>query len=308
MTEAMSRREIEDILSSIRKLVAHDPAGAFSPVPRAERDAQGLGKLVLTSALRVSEDPAPAAPERTPPTATAPEPEAEPDTAAAWPTEDMLTEHPSTPVARDNAFGHATLPDVESPASLLSRITRSAATPTPPAAPEAPIAAGSAGNIDAAPLTADQPETPPVDLAPLADHAAVVDVQDWLDDADIPLPVDAPSDQADTTAADTIADASDMVLEETLARLEAMLSGQSPLPESAPFAAEAPVMDAPEEPAASEPAPADDTAMIDEAMLYQLVANIVRQELQGELGEKITRAIRKLVRAEVARELQLRNQ
>jgi hypothetical protein len=201
-------------------------------------------------------------------------------------------------------FGHATLPDVESPASLLSRITRSAAAPTQPAPPEAPIAAGSAGNIDAAPLAADQPETPSVDLAPLADHAAVVDVQDWLDDADIPLPVDAPSDPADTTTAD----ASDMVLEETLARLEAMLSGQSAPPESTPFAAEAPVMDAPEEPAASEPAPADDTAMIDEAMLYQLVANIVRQELQGELGEKITRAIRKLVRAEVARELQLRNQ
>lgn len=308
MTEAMSRREIEDILSSIRKLVAHDPAGAFSPVPRTERDAQGLGKLVLTSALRVSEDPAPAAPEPTPPMATAPEPEAEPDSAAAWPTEYMLTEHPSTPVARDNAFGHPALSDVESPASLLSRITRSAAAPTPPAAPEAPIAAGSAGNIDAAPLAADQPETPPVDLAPLADHAAVVDVQDWLDDADIPLPVDAPSEQADVTAGDTSADASDMVLEETLARLEAMLSGQSALPESAPFVAEAPVMDAPDEPAASEPAPADDTAMIDEAMLYQLVANIVRQELQGELGEKITRAIRKLVRAEVARELQLRNQ
>ncbi len=89
----------------------------------------------------------------------------------------------------------------------------------------------------------------------------------------------------------------DSSLEATLARLEALLAGG---------ASEAVTPDEP----VGEDAPAADEAarepVIDETMLYQLVAHTVRQELQGELGEKITRNIRKLVRAEVARELALR--
>ncbi len=42
---------------------------------------------------------------------------------------------------------------------------------------------------------------------------------------------------------------------------------------------------------------------LDEASLRDLVAEIVREELQGALGERITRNVRKLVRAEVARAL-----
>lgn len=47
--------------------------------------------------------------------------------------------------------------------------------------------------------------------------------------------------------------------------------------------------------------------IIDEAMLYALVGDIVREELRGEMGEKLTHNIRKLVRAELARELHLRH-
>lgn len=90
----------------------------------------------------------------------------------------------------------------------------------------------------------------------------------------------------------------DSALEATLARLEAALSGK-PVPpaESAEATAPAEFPDA---------TAREGEQIIDEGMLYQLVAHIVRQELQGELGEKITRNIRKLVRQEVARELQLR--
>ncbi|CUX82807.1 hypothetical protein [Roseibaca calidilacus] len=64
-----------------------------------------------------------------------------------------------------------------------------------------------------------------------------------------------------------------------------------------------------EEALAIAPTKAPDPAetVIDEDALAEMVARIVRQELQGELGERITRNIRKLVRAEVARELQMRN-
>ena len=44
-------------------------------------------------------------------------------------------------------------------------------------------------------------------------------------------------------------------------------------------------------------------AVIDEAALREMVAEIVRQELVGALGERITRNVRKLVRREIHRAL-----
>jgi hypothetical protein len=44
-------------------------------------------------------------------------------------------------------------------------------------------------------------------------------------------------------------------------------------------------------------------AYIDEEMLRSMVTEIVRQELQGKLGERITRSVRKLVRQEIHRAL-----
>lgn len=46
-----------------------------------------------------------------------------------------------------------------------------------------------------------------------------------------------------------------------------------------------------------------DEALIDEESLRELVVEIVRQELQGALGQRITRNVRKLVRQEINRAL-----
>jgi hypothetical protein len=263
MTEAMSRREIEDILSSIRKLVTHDPARVAAParpVPKPD-----TGKLVLTSALRV---------------------------------DSAVTESSDGPVPEIHFPARASLPDDDA-ASLLARITRSVpreTVETPPA--PVTITVPPTDNIDAPPQSEAVVPPEPAEAAPLTEAPVL---QDWLDDADIPLdaapaPQTMPED-AEATEAPTLAEL-DPALEETLARLEAALSGQ-------PVEHAVASMDNTEA-TPTPPEATDDTPVIDEAMLYQLVANIVRQELQGELGEKITRAIRKLVRAEVARELQLR--
>lgn len=50
-------------------------------------------------------------------------------------------------------------------------------------------------------------------------------------------------------------------------------------------------------------APASPAAQIDEEQLREMVTEIVRTELQGELGERITRNVRKLVRREINRAL-----
>ncbi|MDU8944942.1 hypothetical protein [Ovoidimarina sediminis] len=111
-------------------------------------------------------------------------------------------------------------------------------------------------------------------------------------------------------------------------------------PKDAPAAPEAPIIEAapdpasatlrfrtdrPDEPARPEPAveavaPTQDTStdetaapdlveesIIDEEMLRDIVAEIVRQELQGELGERITRNVRKLVRREIHRAIMTRD-
>lgn len=51
----------------------------------------------------------------------------------------------------------------------------------------------------------------------------------------------------------------------------------------------------------------DEDVILDEAMLRDLIAQIVREELQGTLGERITRNVRKLVRSEIARALASRD-
>ncbi|MEX0350255.1 MAG: hypothetical protein AB3N15_12600 [Paracoccaceae bacterium] len=53
--------------------------------------------------------------------------------------------------------------------------------------------------------------------------------------------------------------------------------------------------------------PAANEAVLDEERLQKLVAEIVRQELQGVLGERITRNVRKLVRREIQRALTARD-
>ena len=52
---------------------------------------------------------------------------------------------------------------------------------------------------------------------------------------------------------------------------------------------------------------AADEAVLDEEALRELVGDIVRQELQGGLGERITRNVRKLVRREIQRALTEQN-
>jgi cell pole-organizing protein PopZ len=109
---------------------------------------------------------------------------------------------------------------------------------------------------------------------------------------------------------------------------EESLSGQShpvddaheePTPDTAP-----PVYSVPEEPVdqtgtmvgntASQRMPteiidADGTplAVLDEAALQEIVRQMIREELQGDLGERITRNVRKLVRAEINRALMARD-
>lgn len=227
MTEAMSRTEIEDVLSSIKRLVAQDMRRADNvsdgPEPLAPAAHATDGKLLLTDALRVDK-----------PVATA---------------SGLTSETQSEARADDNAQALASTAaqpiasNVDD--SLLARIARATSQPTAQPAP--------------ARFTQDARPSMP-------EHGPEV-TPDYL-----PEPIQSSIE--------------DKALEATLAQLETALAVGSQ----------------------HQPAIQDDgDLVIDEGMLNHMVTQIVRRELQGELGERITRNIRKLVRAEVARELQLRD-
>jgi phage-related baseplate assembly protein len=120
-------------------------------------------------------------------------------------------------------------------------------------------------------------------------------------------------------------------LEETIAELEAAVaaSGETwesetgddgPAPELAnvtafarraapeePESAAAAPPELPEAPVAAQIPSEPEEQVLDEETLRQIVAALVREELQGQLGERVTFQVRKLVRAEIARILDERD-
>jgi len=184
MTDRMSNIEIEDVLSSIRKLVSDDLRPGSLPVapPPAARPA--VPRLVLTQALRVHPDRAPGAPA---------------DDGLAG----RLAELESLMARQDHAFEDDSL-------DTLS------AAPEPRHPDEAPFVTD-AGD-EGAPLSWTEPTA--LRAAP--------------DGTDAPSPV------------------------------------------------------------------------VDDAMMRALIRDVLREELQGDMGERVTRNLRKLVRAEIARALTAR--
>lgn len=259
MSEPMSSVEIEDVLSSIRRLVSEDlrPPGepkpdvppAAPPVSAAAAEA-AASKLILTPALRVvPTDP--------------PLPEAEQADADRW-------HDGAWPQVEDAGFVDVQDDD-------------------PDYLPE-PAPATNALTLSPAPVA---------DAAPAADPEAVEDPTAWTDGAEA-APSETWQDVLPEEAAPSEGPASDLSdLPEDLSPQDAAWAD----------AAEAEVLRqlADEGAAAYMPGAPDDDMVYEETVLRELVRDIIREELQGALGERITRNVRKLVRAEIARALALRD-
>jgi hypothetical protein len=169
MSDRMSNADIEDVLSSIRRLVSDDlrpghvPAAAPQPAPPVSRPA--VPRLVLTSALRVSAEP---------PRAAMPEPVTKVDETPRDGLADRLAELEAlmasqSPQFEDEFAPPAVLPASVDAASLFDApdAPHAAAGPTPDPVPEAPY-------IDADPepvARADgpSPETADYDVVSPAD-------------------------------------------------------------------------------------------------------------------------------------------
>lgn len=283
MSEALNSSEIEDVLSSIRRLVSDD----LRPLERrsnaggaASRDGD---KLLLTPALRVVQSNPPREQAAPPIDAVVASVSAAVDQQAEeWESEtgDLA------PVAQDQA--HASGDDTAAPMAVdvsegdwddhhidayAEPLTFVWAPPGPkpeaqdqaerpadatPEASELPGWAQSAG-AEEAETEAATPQT----------HGMAEPDRAWADEAEAAVLQELAAAQ---TQLDTRADAQPEMRADI--RAEAM-----------DMAVDANEPDLP----------------LDEALLREIVRDVLREELQGRLGERITRNIRKLVRAEIAR-------
>lgn len=362
MSERLSSVEIEDVLSSIRRLVSEDlrpgakveAAAAAAEQKAAAAEPAAGDKLILTPALRIAPEGEAAAPvvgadddglgrETAVPafqsvrhgrgatvvdrvTRAMPDEEWEPVVeAASAPRSDWATEAEAAVEAAGASWSEAPVAPVEQPADpdIGSDEAVAGMAETWPAS-DLPEANWSAPG-EQAPMEPEQPDDPgwsavePMEIdRPAADALVGADLPEEA--ASLPDPEDVPGD-ADLSPPGDLPDWARMETE-----VEDPTHADPVEPE--PFVAgprEAEHQDAgwadaaeaeirrelEDEATATVFARFDDDdhddRHFDEEMLRDLVRDIIREELQGALGERITRNVRKLVRAEIARALAVRD-
>ena len=271
MSDPVTNVEIEDVLSSIRRLVSDgdkprardssaesEAEGTAQAAPDAQADQPAPDRLVLTPAFRVAEDdeiaPPPAADDAARDVADAqddvPEDAVEgDDTAETAPPAELLWE----------------TPDVQAPEPAAE-----------PARAETPV---------------DTPDRSALE-ATIAELEAAVGADDEFEPdqgseeiESVVWPGSATRVRADTTDAEDVDD----------------IPFQHHRDEHEDDYASEDVDLSDDDDDAVLNAYLDDDGMMDEDMLRDLVTEIVRQELQGTMGERITRNVRKLVRREIHR-------
>jgi hypothetical protein len=299
MSDRMTNTEIEDVLTSIRRLVSEEARFPFRSERRAMPE-EPADKLVLTPDFRVSSDaeaaaeavpePGPAPVEAAAPEAPTMDPaaagsaeaagNAEPEPAEPEPAAPALHERVAVLEAAVSEGAEEFEPDGSevTPSAYLSEPLPELAEDA--AEPEAEAAAEPEA-VEVWPDTASETE-----LATAPEEATAPDEPVAPDDATVAAEAIAPDALAEPEAAPEAAAAEEAAMD--------WEEEPQPLPR---FAHRAEAEAGPglfEEPEADE---------LDEEALREMIREVIREELQGSLGERITRNLRKLVRAEVNRAL-----
>jgi hypothetical protein len=283
MVERMTSVEIEDVLSSIRRLVTDD----LRPKPVAD------SKLILTPALRV----VPEAPAESPPSEETLDVDLDADLAAA------LSEEAGAP-APDPVAEAAEDDEPQAYPMFLHHDRRVDLVATEPPAEVAETVLTIGAAIPADGYEAELGDAMPVPEWPESSWVAP-DVIDGVEEAEVVALPDGDSVSHDAGWAEEV-DTSSLGTVEPETNLEPATApddwtdATTANDDRADDLAEAAALAA----LAAEDQPVQDYGQLtelDEDMLREIVREIIREELQGSLGEKITRNVRKLVRAEINR-------
>ena len=314
MSDSMSKSEIEDVLSSIRRLVTEDDRSRQNP------HVSSAGRLLLTPDLRIG--PAPAEVAQTfgaaEPLLLLPaqrlDPAASASHRAAAALEAALRGHredwepdgtevaPSTNWSVEWDAADAAEPAGSSPAGAAAVAAETADPPAFPVTQPVALAGDSDAEADvwddflaehrSAPLlaagqaepwrpaerhSAGQPGPASEAGGPTKERAVMTALSAVVQTVPQTVPADADGDDDGQEGSSRTASRPEDL---SGIRLEDGLAGPSGL---------------------------EDPPGIDEVLLRDLIRDVLREELQGELGERITRNVRKLVRAELARALTARD-
>jgi hypothetical protein len=293
MSDAGRKMDVEDVLSSIRRLVSEEARSApekhapQSPTPppasvEAETAMPAREKLVLTPAFRIPEGPVVDQTHQDSP---------------------VPQETPEPNVQEINAA--AEIPPAQ-PAPLTPVET---APPPQESTPKAPLA----DNIETFPPEAEEIQATPLDLSSIIpslqelqdqarknmlDLEPVPELAETANSAPLAETADTPASEASLdpveTTPDSPAEPPLTAKSEPAAKdIAEPVAQQEPVPEHPAHSREYDAIDY----------TAEKETYLDEEALRELVSEMVRSELQGELGDRITRNVRKLVRREIHRAL-----
>ena len=307
MSDPVSNAEVEDVLSSIRRLVSEEKR---SPAAVGKPDASD--RLVLTPALRVAEHIRPAPQEAHVEHA----PEVEPDHAenpASVEDETLETAqfHEVTDADDDNDTSDeahtddaldASESDVEHDDAQSEDVAEHvqeelSEQDTPDVLVLVP------DSVESAP---DMPDELMSENTPEAENISEFVAQETFEDIPVAEPVDAMQEISSAATLSAKIAALETVIGRTDDQWEPDDTGDSDY-----SGTEAPSMTWEDTSAVADAADAaidsdvfaSPEDFLDEDALRDLVSDIVREELQGALGERITRNVRKLVRREIHRAL-----
>jgi uncharacterized small protein (DUF1192 family) len=273
MSDPVTNSDVEDVLSSIRRLVSENQRAGGEPV-----QAQAADRLVLTPQLRVSQD-------------------------------DVLRLEPEHAVEPDDETeAQDRKPAAESGEDPQTAEVRDAEAAIDPASePLAADAADTESWTDTEPADSEDLQIPEHRVVQ-RDTIGVFELSAKIAALETAIGRTADQWEPDGKGRDAYA-GTDSPTISWQSNVELDGTGR-PLPVGRTLASEPDKS----EPRATEPEPEQenvevaesDDQFIDEDALRELVADIVKSELQGKLGERITRNVRKLVRREIQRALAAR--
>lgn len=284
MTDTVSKNDIDDVLSSIRRLVSAHPSSSDRFVLKEEFQVPGTGvegHFVLTEEHRVPEsassvdDDAESDDRISNPDQDAPE-----TASASMPPRRVLRLLPDAGDVANIVDEHTTDSDPDWNSAALFFSSRTTEEKVKNKEPE--------DQVDSAP-TAVHADNPPIDFQSRRVLEQTI--------ADLEQAVGSQADEWEPDGTNSEQEVPDRILhisspKDQIAEHDATLDSREGEALTEDIVAED------EEPLHEDEDPAD-FGLIDENTLHELVTEIVRQELQGALGERITRNVRKLVRREI---------
>jgi hypothetical protein len=307
MSDPVSNAEVEDVLSSIRRLVSEEKR---SPV--AVEQSGGNDRLVLTPALRVAEDTRPVASEddETVQEAEADQPE---EVAAQMEPEAHEPVGFHETVVEDQADDADDLHELnDTPEDKHADAEPEQADASKPDAPDVLVLVPDVVAEQDEPEHHDAEYDPPKQDEVVSEDAGPDEfvTENAPQDEVVDIPVAEPVDVIEEISSATTFSAKIAALETVIGRTDDQWEPDD-TGDSDYSGTEAPAMSWEDSDAVGETveaasendvfASAED--FLDEDALRDLVSDIVREELQGALGERITRNVRKLVRREIHRAL-----